>query len=166
MARGVGADQGRRHDVVEMRDEQLLRRVAHARRIVHHQRLGMDVLQQMRRRDVRHVERRILAQQDDVERRQVEHLGRTQGEVVALLAPELHRLGARHHLAVAEDQLGRRVVPDVIAAPLGLEPQHEGRIAIDVDGRHMVHLDGDLELHRQNPRLSGMRVTEVFGSSQ
>jgi hypothetical protein len=63
----IGADQGRRHDIVEMRDEQLFRRVAHARRVIHDQRLRMDMLQDVRRRDVRHVERRILAQQHDVE---------------------------------------------------------------------------------------------------
>jgi len=76
-----------------------------------------------------------------------ERLGSAQCEVVTLLAPELHRLGARRHFAVAEAEFGRRVVPHGVAAPLGLEPQHEGRIAIDVDGRHMVHLDGDVELH-------------------
>jgi hypothetical protein len=93
----------------------------------------MDVLQHMRRGDVRHVEGRVLAQQHDVEGRQVEHLGLAQREVIALLAAQLQRLGARQHLAVAEDQLGRRVVPHRVAPPLGLQPQHEGRIAVDVD---------------------------------
>jgi hypothetical protein len=67
--------------------------------------------------------------------------------MVALLAAQLHRLGAGQHLAIAEDQVGRRVVPDGMAAPLGLQAEHEGRIAIDVDARHMVHLDGDVQLH-------------------
>ena len=107
----------------------------------------MDMLQHMRGGDVGHVEGRVLAQQHDVEFRQVDHLGGAEAEVVALLAPELHRLGAGHHLAVAEDQVGRRVVPQRMAAPLGLQAHDESRIAVDVDGRYMVHLDGDAELH-------------------
>jgi hypothetical protein len=67
--------------------------------------------------------------------------------VVALLAAQVHGLRAGHHLAVAEDQVGWRVVPDRIAALLGFQAQHEGRIAVDVDRRDMVHLDGDVELH-------------------
>ncbi len=36
----------------------------------------------------------------------IDHLGRAEGEVIAFLAAELHRLRTRHHLAVAEDQVG------------------------------------------------------------
>jgi hypothetical protein len=67
--------------------------------------------------------------------------------MVALLTPQLHRLDPRHHLAIAKDQRRRRVVIERIAATLRLETEHEGRIALDIDGRHMVHLDGDGELH-------------------
>jgi len=73
--------------------------------------------------------------------------GLAKREMIALLAAQLHRLRPGHHLAVAEDQVGRRVVPQRVAAAFGLQPQDERRIAVDVDGRHMVHLDGDAELH-------------------
>ena len=57
-----------------MGDEQLLRRVADMDRIVDHQGLRMDVLQQMGGGDVGHVEGRVLAHQDDVHGRQIDRL--------------------------------------------------------------------------------------------
>ena len=51
-----------------MRDQQLFRRVANRRRIVDHERSRLDVLQQMRRGDIGHVERRILAHEHDIRR--------------------------------------------------------------------------------------------------
>ena len=64
---GVARDQRRRHQVEEIEHEHLLGRVAHVGRIVDHQRLGMDALEQVRGGDVGHVERRVLAQQDHVQ---------------------------------------------------------------------------------------------------
>ena len=66
----VAGDQRRRHQVGKLDDEHLFRRVAHLRRIVDHQRLRMDALEQMRGGDVGEVERRVLAQQHHVERRE------------------------------------------------------------------------------------------------
>jgi hypothetical protein len=66
MLAAVGGDQRLRHQVREVRDEQLLRRVAHAGRVVHHQRLRVDVLQDVGGRDVGHVEGRVLAHQHHV----------------------------------------------------------------------------------------------------
>ena len=71
-----------------MRDQQLLRRVPHRSRIVHHQRLRMDVLQQMRRGDIGHVERRILTHQHDVHRAQIQF--RHLPERVMTAEPALH----------------------------------------------------------------------------
>ena len=48
----VARDQGRRHQVGELEDEDLLRRVANLRWIVDDQRLGMDALEDVGRRDV------------------------------------------------------------------------------------------------------------------
>jgi hypothetical protein len=67
----VLGDQRFRHQVGELGDEDLLRRIAHPGRIVDHQRLRMDALEEMRRRDVVHVEGRILAQQHHVHLRQI-----------------------------------------------------------------------------------------------
>ena len=65
----VVGDQGRRHQLGELGDEQLLGRVADRDRVVDHQRLRVDPLEQVRGRDVGQVERRILAHQHDVEGR-------------------------------------------------------------------------------------------------
>ncbi len=62
----VARDECRRHQVEEIQNPDLLRRVADVPGIVDHQRLGVDALQQVRRCDVGHVERRVLAQQHDV----------------------------------------------------------------------------------------------------
>jgi hypothetical protein len=55
-----------RHDALEQRHEQLLRRVAHVERIVDHKRLGMNPLEQMSGRNVGHVERRVLPHEHHV----------------------------------------------------------------------------------------------------
>ena len=65
----VARDQSRRHQVGKFGDEHLLRCVAHARGTVHHEGFGVDALEHVRRGDVGEVERRVLPQQDDVERR-------------------------------------------------------------------------------------------------
>ena len=72
----VARDQRRRHQLGELGDEEFFRRVPHMRRVVHHQRLGMDALEEMRRGDVGHVEGRVLAQQHHVEAGQVGELRR------------------------------------------------------------------------------------------
>ena len=73
---GVARDQRRRHQLGELGDEELFRRVAHMRRVVDDQRLGVDALEQMRRGDVGHVEGRVLAQQHHVEAGEVGKLRR------------------------------------------------------------------------------------------
>ena len=67
--RAVAGDQGRRHQIGELGDEDLLGRVAHLGRVVHHQRLRMDALEEVGRGDVGHVEGRILAHQHHVDAR-------------------------------------------------------------------------------------------------
>ena len=50
-------------------------------------------------------------------------------------------------LAVFEREIVGRVVEHVMAAPLRLEQQREGRIAPDIDALDRVHLEGDFEGH-------------------
>ncbi len=69
-------DKRRRHEIEKVEDEHFLGRIAHAGGIVDDERLGMDALQEMRRRDVGHVEGRVLAQQDDIAVGQRQRLGR------------------------------------------------------------------------------------------
>jgi len=77
-----------------MRDQQLFRRVAHRSRIVHHQRLRVDVLQQVSRRDVGHVEWRVLAHQNHVHQGQVQQHRIAEAEMLALRALHADRPGA------------------------------------------------------------------------
>ncbi len=143
----VGRDQGRRHELGEAGDEQFLRRVAHLGRVVHHQGLGMNHLQQMRRRDIGHVEGRVLAHQDDVRVGQIDARFRAQGEMVAGLAPHLHGFGPGGHPAVVVGEVPRQIMQQLVAAALRLQRQNEGAVAGDVDGRHMVHLNGHGKRH-------------------
>ena len=63
----VAGNQRRRHQVGKFGDQHLFRRVAHMRRVVDHQRLGVDALEQMGGGHISEVEGRVLAQQDHVE---------------------------------------------------------------------------------------------------
>ena len=63
----IAGDQRRRHQLGKFGDKNFLRRIAHMGRIVDHERLRMNALEHVRRRDVGQIERRVLAQQHDVE---------------------------------------------------------------------------------------------------
>jgi hypothetical protein len=144
----VAGDQRRRHQVGELRDEDLLGRVAHLRRIVDDERLRMDALEEMRRRDVGHVEGRILAQQHHVGLREVDPLGLAQGGMAALDVLDPQGLGRRGDAAVAQRQAVGRVVQEPVPAALRLDEEREGRVAGDPDALDRVHLDRDGEGHR------------------
>ncbi len=79
----VARDQGRRHQIGKFGDQNFLGRVTDVARIVDHQSLGVDALKHMRGGNIGHVERRVLAQQDDVEIGKRGPLGFAQGEMVA-----------------------------------------------------------------------------------
>ena len=126
-----------------MGDEQLFGRVADMRRIVDHQRPGMDMFQQVRGRDVGHVERRILAHQDDVDVGEVDHLFRPQGKVIALPPAHLERARPGAEAAVAKHQVVGLIVVETVAPASCLEGEGERRVGVDVDRFDRVHLDGD-----------------------
>ena len=102
---GVEAQQGRRHQLLEMQHEELFRGVAHRGRIVDDERpvIGQQ-LEQMRRRDVGHVEGRVLAHQHDVEPGQIEFLELAEAVVIAVLAEHFERPAAGVEAAVAQGQ--------------------------------------------------------------
>ena len=108
-------------------------------------------LEQVRRRDVVQIERRILAHQHDVEGAQIEHLGGAERVVIAALAAHLQRARQRLHPAVVVTQVGRQVVIQTVAAALGLERQHERAVAVDVDPLDRIHLDRHGKAHRALP---------------
>ena len=145
---GVEGEDGRRHQLPEAQHEQLFRGVAHRGRVVDDERpiLGQQ-LQQVRRGDVGHVERRVLAHQDHVDAFEVELLVVAEYVVGALPAEhfELAALGVEP--AVAQGQRLRQVMIQRVAAPLRLERQRKGRIRVDVDRVDRVHLDRDGETH-------------------
>jgi hypothetical protein len=65
---GIEGQQRRRHQLLEVQRKQLLRRIAHRRWIVDHQRpVFRQQFQEMGRGDVGHVEWRVLPHQDHVE---------------------------------------------------------------------------------------------------
>ncbi len=66
----VAREQRRRHQLRKLRDEHLLRRIAHLGRVVDHERLGVNALEQVRGRDIGEVEGRVLAHQHHVEGRE------------------------------------------------------------------------------------------------
>ena len=151
----IRRDQRRRHEVLEMRDVELFRRVADMGGIVDHQRARMDMLQQMGGGDVRHVERRILAHQHDVHGRQIDRLDRSQRGMVAVHPAHRQRPRARGQPPVAEGQVRHEIVPERMAARLRRLGEGEGRVGIDGDAFDRIHLDGDGELHDGGVRKSG-----------
>jgi hypothetical protein len=47
-----------------------------------------------------------------------------------------------------ERKIGRRIIENVVLAPLRFEQNRKSRIATDVDAVYRVHLDGNIERHR------------------
>ena len=58
--------QRRRDKIGEIGDQQLFRGVTDFRRVVDHERLRVQMLEQMRRRDILHIKGRVLPHQDDI----------------------------------------------------------------------------------------------------
>ena len=143
----VAGDQGRRHELREIEDEQLLGRVAHLGRVVHHQGPRMDPLQHMGRGDVGHVERRILAHEHHVDIGQIDTLHGTEGRVSALHILDPEGLDPRGHHLPLHGEAVRRVEQKVVASRLRFEEQGEGGVTGDPDRLDRVHLNRDGQSH-------------------
>ena len=48
--------------------------------------------------------------------------------------------------ALGQAEVAHLIVPQLVAAGLGCEHQCEGAVAVDADGFHRVHLNGDFEV--------------------
>ncbi len=107
----------------------------------------MDALQNMRRRDVGHVEGRILAHQNDVGGRQIVGGGFAEDEVIVLRISHGQRTGPRGHQPIAKGEVARPVIEQRMAAGLRFQRERKGGIARDVDALDRVHLDGNSERH-------------------
>ena len=114
----VARNQGRRHQFREIHHEQLFRRVAHAGRIVHHQRLRMQPFEKMRRGDVGEIERRVLPQQDDVERGKRLAPRFAQRKMIAGLVAHGEQLYGGDQLLAVQREFVRGVVGKPVAALL------------------------------------------------
>ncbi len=148
----VAGQEGRRHQLPEAQHKELLRRVAHRRRIVDHERpVRRQQLEQMGRGDIGHVERRVLAHQDHVDAGEVELLRGAEAVMMAVAADHLERPPAGIEAPVAQAQRLGQVVEQRMAAGLRLEREGEGRIRIDVDRVDRIHLDRDGETHGSSP---------------
>ena len=90
----IPRDQRRRHQVRKMRHQDLFRRIAHRRRVIDDQRSRLNMLQQMGGRDIGHVERRILAHQNDIHAAKVQRFHRAERVMRALTALNPHAMTA------------------------------------------------------------------------
>ena len=135
-----------------MGDEQLFGRVAHLDRVVDHQRRWVDVLEEMRRRDIGHVEGRVLAHQDDVHGGEIDAFGCAERRVTTFFAPHRQPACASQYAAVMEHQILGQVVVQRVAPALRLQGEDEGRVGVDVDVFDRVHLNRDGKAHESTKR--------------
>ena len=143
----VAGDQRRRHQVGIVHHEEFFGRVAHAGGVVDHQRRRRQPLEDVRRGDVREVERRILSQQHDIHGREIEALLRAEGEVIAGDVAHGERGGACHRPAAAQAELVGPIVGERVSAAGRLEHEREGRVPRDRDALDRIHLHGDVQRH-------------------
>ena len=100
--RFVAGDQGWRHKLRKIHDKKLLRRVAHARRIIDDQDPWLQTLKQMRRGYIGEIEGRILTQKHDLERCEIRRSCAAQGEMIAYDIADLDRRRPGHDPAAAQ----------------------------------------------------------------
>ncbi|MCY1544178.1 hypothetical protein D9M68_800390 [compost metagenome] len=144
----IARHQRGRHQLGEIGDEDLFRRIAHGRWRIDHQGLGMNALEHVRERDVVHVEGRILAHMDHVLGGKIHPTLFAQHEMLALGLVEYgdRRRQGRNDIAAQGQRIGR-VMQQFVAARLRFQHHGERGIAARIDGGDMVHLDRDFELH-------------------
>ena len=123
-------------------------------------------------RDIGEIERRVLAQQHDVELAQVRSRALRRASAwspCSSLARCSGCASANTSRAVQRQSVGR-VIEQCVAARLRLEQQSEGRIAGDVDPLDRIHLHGDGQRHGGRSSLSisrsqRIRCDEVAGKA-
>ena len=143
----ITGDQRLRHELRVIENEELLRRVSHFLRVVHHQGLRVDRLQHVGRGDVAHVEGRVLAHQDNIFLAEITAALVAQRIVVALLVAHGDVIAGGEQRAAAQRQRLRLVIEQLVPAPLRLQHHGEGRITRDVDGLDRIHLHRYLQAH-------------------
>jgi len=135
----------------ELQDEKLFGVVPDPERIVHDQRSRRQPIQQVRRRDVMHVEGRILPQPHHVVIRQIDLPHLPEMRVVALNPLHGQVLAARGDPALVPGEVIRQVEEELVPPRLRLLGQPERTVGIDVHPGDRVHLEGDF--HERSPGL-------------
>ena len=130
-----------RREIGEIEDQELFGRVAHPEGIVDDERSALEPVQNVGRRDVTHIEGRVLAQPDDIDIAKVQIDGLAQIRVTALDALHRQRLRPGDDAPFAEGQAIGGVVPQGAVARLRLLGQPERAVGIDVDGPDRIHLE-------------------------
>ena len=107
----------------------------------------MNAIEHVGGGDVGEVERRVLAQQHDVERGEVGHARLAEREMVSGRVADHQRPHRRRYLAVGQREAIGRVIGQRMSAALRFQQQRESRIAADIDPLDRVHLYGDVQAH-------------------
>ncbi len=142
-------DQRRRHEARIVKHEHLFGRVDHLARVVDHQRLAAQPVEDEGGADIAQIEGRILPHQHHIDiARQIDPAAFPNGEVMALDPLGRHRRAmrgdppARAAVAFPSERIDI-VMHQAVPARLRRFHQREGGIAGDLDRFHRVHLDGD-----------------------
>jgi hypothetical protein len=109
----------------------------------------------MCRRNVGHVERRILAEQDDIEISEVFCAWFRKLEMGAVAILDLQALATRQKLIAVKREIGWRVIEDIVSALLRFEQNGERRIAANVDAIDWIHLHGNAKIHVKRLEAAG-----------
>ena len=88
-----------------------------------------------------------MAQQHDVEFRELRPPQFIQGKMVAGLIAHAERLDMGEHAAIEQGQPVRRVISKLVAAFLCFQQKGEGRVALDIDPLDRIHLHRDFKAH-------------------
>ena len=127
-------DHRRWHEAGKVEHPDFLGRVAHRGRVIDHEGLAPDPLEQVRCGDIAEVERRVLAHQHDVDvAAEVEDREFPEREVIAgdRLDGDFAHAGVEPAFFIG--QVFGEIVIELVAELLRLQHQREGRIAGDVD---------------------------------
>ena len=101
---GIPCNQRFGHELAVIQDEEFFRGVSHLCWVVHHQRLGVDVVEHVGGGDVAHVEGRVLAHVDNVKTSKIYGSLFAKGEMAAGFIPHGHIMAGCKQCAAAQSQ--------------------------------------------------------------
>ena len=144
----IPCDHRRRRQFGEAQNQELFGEIAHPERVIHNQRARVDHLQQMGRRDIAHVERRVLAQPNNIVFRQIDFGFLPIADVIAFLAAQRDREPPRNDPAFAKGKLIRSVEKQRVTTVLRFNSDPERTVCVNIDRSDRIHLQGNFQAHR------------------